>query len=1033
MLTPLEGRRLLSGVPAAVWVGQDGHDLAGGATPLTGNGVQDIHVVLSDLPAGRSIRSMEIRGYGGGGWVVNGPTYYAAYSGALVRADGASNADLYLDPYEAQTGRSWTVTLTYDDSSVVSFPMDGGAADPNLRMPADAVASRWLGQDGHDLTGPGAAVGPDGIQDAHLTFSHLFPGTAVSAVTVVDAAGHGWESGLNPSSRDNAEFVRDASDPTKGDLFLSPDRDLTGQVLNVTVTYADGKTDPTSIIAGKTDPGLKMPDPTPVSVSWDTFRARWVGQDGLNLVGPGDVHLALDGLPAGRTVVSATVSDEAGIDWSYARPGSGASPADPGAWSLGFRAAADTTRADLGFPPARDETGATLTILVRLDDGSMLATRLPGGASDPGLRAQGVAATSVVAHPGDDLNDLANRYGNVRLVAGLYPMSRPLVLNHPVSLTADPGVTLLFSQGVNDPAWAAAIKVRASHTTLDGFAVRFAGPVRWSGVVSYGPAVVGTADNLDPWSADPLLDLAFTHLDLQTPPPATAWEEAPHLFRLVSAGDGRVSDNRLKGGITELAGGPWQVTGNTYLGTPPGTFAYAAFATHYSHDVTIAGNRVAPTGASGKTWRFLVMTQSGIGDLVRDNTVVGVGPMDADTVANPNASEVILTESYRLHYEGLVSSVSADGLLVQVPAPQGGQARTGDVVAILSGPQAGQWRSIAQVINPSTYLLDSPIMPGRFAVSLATGFVGETYQGNTVDSRGSSTSAGLVLAGNQYGAAVVGNHWLGGNDSFWLSAYPSEAPDVWGWTHAPFLGATVKGNTSEDALRGGLLDVGHNPYTKTDAGRVYFSATFLDNTGVWSAAFLAARPGSGVTDPPALVTVGDSLSTDPGELVLTASGNLVQGPPSVQEGQTFAVVSGTVNGEALRNVKRVLPSPSPNPRVGVPAAGAVGPEAGNHGTGALPGPAAVDVPKVAPRAVAKVAGGPGAFPTHLGGPWNSPAVRPAHPFAWLRARAGSGHQRPASRHAAVHPWSARRSFPFDGRKVRRRPSVMRRSLFRPFA
>ena len=43
------------------------------------------------------------------------------------------------------------------------------------------------------------------------------------------------------------------------------------------------------------------------------------------------------------------------------------------------------------------------------------------------------------------------------------------------------------------------------------------------------------------------------------------------------------------------------------------------------------------------------MTQGGVGDVVADNTVVGVGPMDTDTMPSPNASEVILTEAYAVH------------------------------------------------------------------------------------------------------------------------------------------------------------------------------------------------------------------------------------------------------------------------------------------------------------------------------------------------------------------------------------------------
>ncbi|GAC1470050.1 MAG: hypothetical protein NVSMB9_14680 [Isosphaeraceae bacterium] len=930
-VTLLEARSLLSTIPTATWIGQDGHDLAGGAAPLAGNGVQDIHLTLAGLPADRSIASMRLDGYGGGGWIVNVGPYNSTFSGALIRANGATTADLYVDPYRVETGREFTIVLAYDNSSTDTMTMAGGVADPNLRMPLYGVTSQWIGQDGMDLTGSGVAVGPDGIQDVHVSLSHLFPATAINGVSVVDQAGRGWEFGINPKVRNNAEFLRHSDDPRQGDLYFNPDHDLSGQTLTVTVSYADGKMDHTTLLGGRVDPNLAMPVSAPPTVLWDTFRAHWIGQDGTGPGSPGDVHLALDGLPPGRIVMAATLSDQAGLDWGFTRPGSGTPLSDPYARPLGYQVGTDPTRADLEFSPGRSETGATLTLSLVLDDGRILATHFMGSACDPGLLARGIASSTFIAHPGDDLNDLVNRYGTVRLVAGLYPMSQPLVLSQPVTLTSDPGATLLFSQEGNAPAWSAAIKVRASHTTLDGFAVRFTGPVRWAGGVSYGPAVVGSTDNFDPWSSDPLVALKLTHLDLQAPPPSGNWEEAPELLRLTSAASGVISENRLKGGVTEFIGGPWEVTGNTYLGTLPGSFAYSAFASHYTHDVTIAGNLVAPSASSGKTWRFLVMTQQGFGDVVRDNTVVGVGPMDSDTVVNPNAAELLLTEAYRLHYEGLVSSVSSDGYVVRIPSPQAGQARTGDVLAILSGAQAGQWRTIAQVLSPTAYLLDTPITPGRFAVSLATGFVNETYQGNFVDSRGSSTVDNLVLAGNQFGARILGNHWIGGSHAFQLTAYPSETPNIWGWTHAPFLGATVRGNIVENTLHGGQLDVLHNPYSKTNAGRVYFSGSFDENRGVWSAEYLAARKLAGVYDFPTLLTIGDGLSADPGELVLTSSGNLVSGPSEIVAGPTFSVLSGTVNGLAGRNVGLVLsgpPAPSLNAAPVVSAAiyvGDVGP------------------------------------------------------------------------------------------------------------
>ncbi|MCA1685001.1 MAG: hypothetical protein LC745_03260 [Planctomycetia bacterium] len=514
----LEGRCLLSGTPAAVWVGQDGHDLAGGATPLAGNGIQDVHISLSGLPADAPITAIQMLGYGRGEWDLN-VAAYSQYGGVLQQAAGATTADYYVDAYENETGRSFTLTITFADKTTAVITMNGGLADTNLHMPSSTVAALWLGQDGRDLTGPGVGVGPDGVQDVHLSLGHLDAATAVSRVTVTDTLGDAWGSGTNPDGLARAEFVGNTNDATLGDLSFNPTRDLNGQTLSVAVLYADGKLDHATLTAGDNDPTLAAPAPAPPAVNWNTVSARWVGQDGLNLTGRGDVHLALGSLPAGRPVVAATLSDQSGADWSYTRPGSNASPADPSAMTLGFQEGVSPNEANLGFQPVVDETGATLTLLLTLDDGSVLATRLSGGACDPGLRAPGIATTSVVAHPGDDLNALANRYGTVRLSAGLYPLNQPLVLNHPVTITADPGSTLLFTQSANAPAWAAAIKVRSSHTTLDGFAVRFAGPVRWAADVSYGPAVIGWSDNFDPRSSDPGVALSFTRSPASTSRP----------------------------------------------------------------------------------------------------------------------------------------------------------------------------------------------------------------------------------------------------------------------------------------------------------------------------------------------------------------------------------------------------------------------------------------------------------------------------------------------------------------------------------
>jgi hypothetical protein len=912
----LEGRVLPSG-PSATWLGQDGHDLVGGPSPSQpADGVQDIHIAITGLPAGRTVALAVVMGAGRDAWAYNAPSWNP-WTAALLRAPGASTADLFINPIRVETGRVFQIQLVYDDQSTSVFYLNGGTADPGLRMPGDAVKAAWLGQDGQDWTGPGPGVGPDGFQDVHLALSHLAAGMPIDSVTVTAPSGTAWQSGLNPDLDGNAQLIRNAGDPTRADLYFSPVGNLAGQTLTVRVVYDDGQVDldSTTVVAGPTDPSLRMPRPAPVALTWGGFAASWVGQDGQNLEGPGDVHVAISGLPAGRSIVSASLSDEARQSWNDSASGAG-DPLAPYALPMVLRASpSDPTRADLDFPPVRDESGSTLMLRLVLDNGAVLVDQFAGGPADPGLRAPGPAPTSVVAHPGDDLEALVSQFGTVHLTAGVYALDQPLVLNQAVAITADPGATLLFTQGASAPLWTAAIKINQGHTTLDGFAVRFGGPVRWNRAVSYSPAVIGTTDDLDPGPGGLKVDVVLTHLDLQSPPPATASETAPSLMRLVTAQSGVVADNTLKGGTVEFMGGPWQIVGNDDLGTVPGTDTAGAFGGHYTHDVLIADNHVEPTGPSGKTWRFLVMTQGGVDDVVRDNVVVGVGPMDSDPPSGVDAPEVLLTESYRLHFEGAPAAVSPDGRVLQIPTPEGGPASTGDVVAVLAGPGAGQWRMIAQALSPTAYLLDSPLPAGSSLISISqAGFVDETYQGNTIDARGSSTATDLVLPGNQYGARVMDNHLLGGGSGFALAAYPTEIPDIWGWSHAPFLGAVIEGNTIEDTLQGGQLDVTHSVYTKSNQGRVYFSATLDDNTVVWTDAFLAKHGAAG---PPPALSAGDSLSHDPGELLLSAQGNQVEVSPDVKPGAVLEVASAVVNGQPMVNLSVVLPTVPPAPPSGL--------------------------------------------------------------------------------------------------------------------
>jgi len=275
--------------------------------------------------------------------------------------------------------------------------------------------------------------------------------------------------------------------------------------------------------------------------------------------------------------------------------------------------------------------------------------------------------------------------------------------------------------------------------------------------------------------------------------------------------------------------------------------------------------------------------------------IEGLGPGQGDAHKDDNAPETILTEAYRLHFEGKPSAISPDGRILVIPDPQGHPADTGDGVAILGGPQAGQWRAVAQALGPNAYLLDEPIDRATTAVSIATGFVRETFEGNTVDARRNAFAMNLVLAGNQFGPRVIKNRLIGGRQSFHMIAYATEEPIHWGWSHAPFLGGLLEGNLVEDAGAGPAVAVHHGEAIKSNRGRVYLSATLRDNTFRWTPEMADRLAKAKAEGKPIRPDFGLPPSLDPGEMILAEEGTIVEG---LGDNRPF-VHAATINGKAI--------------------------------------------------------------------------------------------------------------------------------------
>jgi len=894
--------------PRVVWLGQDGHDFCQTATSLKSNDIQDLHVRLEGLSAGEEIEGILIQRAGGGEWAFGGKGGRWTWKAHLLRENNAATADLFLEPSHDEKSFHLDFDLRYRSGRETRFSLNCGRSNPNLFMPGATIAATWVGQDGHDWTGPGPAVGPDGFQDARIELAGLATKQELKSISVESPDGAGWEYGLNPARRSNAELIRDSTDRSHGSLFFSPARDLNGRTLRLCVTYATERSNLTELVAGPTAPNRAMPRLSEIRINPNRYSTKWLGQDGQDPTGRGDLHLVLEGLVPERAILAAALSDTVGAYWIFRRDDKvnlypGANAGEPASLPLLVRRQPGAATADLFFQPIRDEANTPMVLRLLLDDGTTTVHRFTGKSCDPYRRGPLPASKSVEARPGDDLNALAENFGMIHLAKGRYPLAWPLKLGRPVTITGPAEAVLAFTQTPSETPWRGAILIGAGNITLRGFSVRFGDGFRWA---VHGPNGAGIVHTFDPPGRnDPKANVVLENLDIEScrmPLPADPKQtpEAPYLARLAGAASGKILGNRFRGGTVDVAQGPWLIAGNDHRGTVPGTVAWDAFGGHWLHDVTLEHNRVRADGPSGKTWRFFSMNQLGQRVTIRSNDVSGVGMRDDDTIPNPNAPEILLTESYRLYYEGSPASISLDGFVLQIPLVMHGTVRPGSLVSILSGEHAGRWFAVAQPLTSAAFLMADPLPAGDYAISIAHGFVDCVFEQNRIDVRGGN-SAVVVLAGNHWGLRLLNNSLLGGGDSLLLQATPTEDPFIWGWSHTPFLGFICEGNLHADSRRGVSIDVYTDRHNKTTAGRTYLTGACRDNTIQWSAGFPIVTNQAGTIrigmhsgDYPRqmkLSLAGNGYrSAKPGEARLTIRNAIIDGQPVLERTNQLSVV-----------------------------------------------------------------------------------------------------------------------------------------------
>ncbi len=348
------------------------------------------------------------------------------------------------------------------------------------------VSVDWERQDGVDLVGPTASVGPDGVQDIHLHLSSLktsINGYNATLLSILVQGPSGFEceyeyqNNTVPSGWANAEFFYPATNPTdhsQGDLFINPTVDSAvngsstgtpttlqnGNVLNLTVTYsAAGSTfmdTGSTPISNLANPPLTMtPNTTPGNVVMNSFSVSWSnfannGQDGTHA--QGWVHLSVTGL-GGKAITSATLSDQEGSQWLS----TDTTNHEP----LFVQEAQGNASADIYFPPVRDETVCVAGVSVSTDmtlrltftgDTHQYVIQFAGGPWKPSLLANPLNGNSwsTPVSTASTLSSLletptgGTEYDTITLAANTtITLTQPLEINHSVRIIGQ-GATLKF-------------------------------------------------------------------------------------------------------------------------------------------------------------------------------------------------------------------------------------------------------------------------------------------------------------------------------------------------------------------------------------------------------------------------------------------------------------------------------------------------------------------------------------------------------------------------------------------------------------
>ena len=182
-----------------------------------------------------------------------------------------------------------------------------------------------------DLTGPSAAVGPDGIVDDEIALTTASTSLSIDSVQISlnGFTSPRWESAPDLDGYSNAQVIDVSGATCKAyDVFFNPTglsgpslQTGLGQQLSVAVVYNDQSgtsyTDNLTVPVGSSDPTATARLSMPASITWNGFTAE-LGRTGT--ADGGDVHVVVSGLT--HPILGAMLSDQFannnyGSYWTY--------------------------------------------------------------------------------------------------------------------------------------------------------------------------------------------------------------------------------------------------------------------------------------------------------------------------------------------------------------------------------------------------------------------------------------------------------------------------------------------------------------------------------------------------------------------------------------------------------------------------------------------------------------------------------------------------------------------------------------------